>query len=390
MDDIRKEFWADLQADLFTENTAIYLANQRLDQIISTNGWKAHRSVLSNPQIGTYTPHVDIAFTSKTAGKQTLQVDTYKYAAEDIDITEKSQTPYDLLAQSLNSIRKGMMNQVEQKYLSEISNASQTISGAPIAISSVNVLDVIEESEGKMGAYDVPDSSALRAWVIGPRTAAKLRRAKGERETPLGDTVLANGVIGPWNGWTIVQNNNLPWSATLTINTQPTDGDTVTIAGVVFTFKTALGSTVGNVLIGVSAATARANLVSAITGAAGAGTTYVDFTATPAALRASFMLRRKRVITATTAAAMAFAGFGDVSVSSLLTATADGWSNQQQKSVFMHRGAIDLVIQFMKLEVDSKEKGFADLPKGIIGVGTKTFADGADMMVSVTQDASGF
>lgn len=385
MDDIRKEFWADLQLDLFTQNAAFYLANQRLKEVISTDGYKAHRSILSNPQIGTYTPHTDIVFNQKTAVKQTLQVDTFKYAAEDIDKTEKSQTPYDLISQSLNSIRKGMLNQVEQRMLTEISNASQTISGSPVAISSVNVLDIIEESDGKLGAFDVPEDTDLRAWVVGPRTVAKLRRAKGERETPLGDRTLENGVVGAYNGWTIVSSNNLPWTATLTINTQPTDGDTVTIAGVTFTYKTTLGTTPGQVLIGVSAATARANLAAAVTGGSGAGTTYIEI-----ALRSGFMLRRKRVITATTAAAMAFAGYGDISVASALVATADGWSAQQQKSVFMHRGAIDIVIQFLELEIGDKEKGFADLPKGLIGIGAKTFSDGADMMVSVTQDASGF
>lgn len=385
MDDLRKEFWADLQADLFTANTAIYLANQRLEQVISTNGWKAHRPIVSNPQIGTYTPHSDISFSQKTATKQTLQVDTYKYAAEDIDITEKNQTPYDLIAQSLNSIRKGMMNQVEQKYLSEISNASQAISGSPVAVSSVNVLDVFEEAEGKLGAFDAPEDTGMRAVVFGPRTVAKLRRAKGERETPLGDRTLENGVIGPWNGWTVVQNNNLPWSASLTLATQPTDGDTVTIAGVTFTFKTTLGTTAGNVLIGANAAAARANLSAAIAGSAGAGTTYVE-----PALRSGFMLRRKRGIAAGTASPMLFTGYGDISVSETLTAAADVWSAQQQKSIFMIRGSIDLVIQFMKLEITDKEKGFADLPKGIIGVGTKTFSDGADLMVSLTQDASGF
>jgi hypothetical protein len=56
----------------------------------------------------------------------------------------------------------------------------------------------------------------------------------------------------------------------------------------------------------------------------------------------------------------------------------------------MIRGAIDLVVQFMDLKVTDKEKGFAELPKGIIGIGTKTFDDGKDLMVLLDQDASGF
>jgi hypothetical protein len=386
MDDIRKEFWGDLMADMYTVNSAVYLANQRLESIISTNGWKAHRSILSNPQTGTYTPHSDIAFETKSAVKQTLQVDTFEYAAEDIDITEKSQTPYDLLSHSLQSIRKGLLNRVEQKYLSEVVNAGQSISGAPVSVSSTNILDILEEAEGKLGAFDATYETAMRALVLGPRTVAKLRRSKSDRETKLGDDTLENGVIGPWQGWTVVQNNNLPWSATLTLATQPTDGDTVTISGVTFTFKTVLGTTAGNVLIGANAAAARTNLKSAIEGTAGAGSTYVQL-----ANRNKFVIRRKRKVTVTIASNdMQMAGFGDISVSETLTAAADIWSVQKVKACFMIRGAIDLVVQFMDLKVADKEKGFAELPKGIIGIGTKTFDDGKDLMVLLDQDASGF
>lgn len=386
MDALKQEFWGDLQVDMYTANTAVYLANQALHTLISTNGKKAHRPILSHPSIGTYTAHSDISFETKTAEDQYLQVDTFKYAAEDIDITESNQNPYDLTAHSLQSIRKGLMNVVEQKFLSEISNAGQSIQGgAKQTVSATNILDILEEAEGKLGAVDATYETAMRALVLGPRTVAKLRRAKSDRESRLGDTVLENGVVGPWQGWTVVQNNNLPWSATLTIATQPTDGDTVTIAGVTFTFKTTLGTTAGNVLIGANAAAARANLQAAVQGGAGAGSTYVEL-----ANRDKFMLRRKRNVTCTTAQDMAFAGYGDISVSETLTAAADGWSAQEQKAVFMIRGAIDMVMQFIDLEVGSKEKGFAKLPKGIIGVGTKVFSDGSDLMVELVQDASSF
>lgn len=389
MDDIRQEFWGDLQVDLYTANTAIYLANQSLENVISLDGKKAHKPILSHPDIGTYTPHSDISFNTKTATKQTLEVGTFEYAAEDIDITEKNQTPYNLLSHSLKSIRKGLMNRVEQIYLSEITNADHSISGSPITVSSVNILDILEEAEGKLGAFDAPYETSMRAAVFGPRTVAKLRRAKSERETSIGDSVLANGVVGPWQGWNVVQNNNLPWSATLTIDTNPTNGDTVTISGVVFEFHDTLGSVaaghVGVLRHGSTVATSRANLAAAINDTGTAGTTYTQLTA-----KQNFLIRRKRNIAATSAEGMLFTGYGDISVSETFTAATNVWSAQVQKSVFMIRGAIDLVLQFMALEVGDKEKGFADLPKGMIGVGAETFDDGAVLMVQMEQDASGF
>jgi len=386
MDDARQEFWGDLQVDLFVKNSAVYLANQSLEDLIRTDGRKAHRPILSHPQVGTYTPHSDISFETKTATKQTLEVDTFEYAAEDIDITEEKQTPYNLLEHSLASIRAGLSNRVEQEFLGNITDADHDInSGTATLVSSTNILDILEEAEGKLGAFDAPYETAMRAMVFGPRTVAKLRRAKSDRETRLGDSTLKNGVVGPWQGWTVVQNNNLPWSASLKIATKPTDGDTVIISGVTFTFKTTLGTTAGQVLIGATAATARANLKSAIEGGGTVGTDYYVLS-----LRNKFLLYRKRNISCTSAETMVFAGFGDISVSETLTAAADIWSLQKQESVFMIRGAIDMVLQFMDLKVGDKEKGFASLPKGIIGVGTNMFDDGKVLAVNLTQDASNF
>ncbi len=391
MDDVRQEFWGDLQADLYVQNSAVYLANQSLSELISTTGYKVHRPILSHPQVGTYTPHKDISFEEKSASKETLEVDTFEYAAEDIDITESKQSPYDLLGQSLMSIRKGLMNVVEQKFLSEITNAEHDISGSPVEVTTVNILDILEEAEGKLGAFDAPYETAMRAAVLGPRTVARLRRAKSDRESRLGDSVLANGIVGPWQGWTVVQSNNLPWSATLKLATEPTNGDTVTIAGVTFEFQDDLDNVTSGhvgVLCGTNVDTTRAALVACINDSGTAGTDYVQMDA-----KSNFIIRRKRRITATNDNdndEMTLTGFGDIAVSDSLTDTTDQWADQQQESVFMIRGAIDMVLQFMDLKVADKEAGFADLPKGIIGVGTKTFADGALLMVNLTQDVSDF
>jgi len=384
MDDARQEFWGDLQVDLFVTNSAVYLANQSLENLIRTDGRKAHRPILSHPQVGTYTPHSEISFETKTATKQTLEVDTFEYAAEDIDVTEEKQTPYNLLEHSLKSIRRGLNNRVEQEFLGNITNADHDINGGTaIEVTSANILDLLEEAEGKLGAFDAPFETSMRAMVLGPRTVAKLRRAKSDRETRLGDVTLANGVVGPWQGWTVVQNNNLPWSATLTIDTKPIDGDTVVISGVTFEFKDTI-ATAGQVYIGAGVANSRANLKLAVEGGT-VGTAYIAL-----GLRDQFLLYRKRNIGCSSAEAMAFTGFGDISVSETFTADTNVFTAIVQQSVFMIRGAIDMVLQFMDLEVGSKEKGFAKLPKGIIGVGTQMFDDGKVLAVNMTQDASNF
>lgn len=378
------EFWGDLQADLYVENSAVYLANTRGESLISEDGTKMHRPLMSHAQVGTYTPHGGITHNQKTATDQELTVDTFKYASDIIDDTEKSQTPYSLPEHSSRSIRKALMNEVEQEYLSEIANARHAISGGAVALSSSNVVEKFSEATGILGSFDAPATTEMRAAVLGPKTIAELREAGAGRETGLGDRTYSNGIVGPMLGWTVVENNNLPWSATLTIATQPTEGDTVTIAGVTFTFK-ASPSAAGDVDLGANVAETRAHLKAAVEGGSGEGSDYIDLDEMD-----DFILRRKRNVACTSDEAMAFTGFGDIVVAETFTDGTDAWSAQQQSSVFMVRGAIDMVLQLKTLEFDRDPDGFGDIVKGLIGVGTKTFDDGAMLMVKMTQDVSGW
>ena len=388
MDDLKAEFWGDLQADYYTTTSALYLANQTLETVISTEGRKAHKPILSNPSIRDYVAHTDLTFDKKTASKQTLEVNQFPTAAEVIDITEKNQNPYDLLSHSTRGIRQGLINRTEQIFLSQISSAGSAFNGGTyLALDTTNVHDVFEEAAGTLGSFDVPESTDMRVAVFGPRTVAMLRKAHAQRETALGDQVSQNGIIGPWKGWTIVQNNNLPWTATLAMATQPTAGDDWTIMGRKIEFVASLtGANPGAVLRGADAAASRANFIALINGAAGAGTTYVEFDAISA-----FMIRNKRRITAVESSTnVVLSGFGDIVVKENMTAGGNVVTVQRQDSIFMMRGAIDLVMQFMELDIDKKEKGFADLPKGIIGVGAKMFQDGALASFRVPQDVLGW
>lgn len=383
--DAKAEFWGDLQVDLHTENSAFYLMNTSLEGLIKQDGRKAHKPILSISQLATYTPYSDISFEQKSATKQTLEVDTFVTSAEEIDITDEKQTQYDLTGHSAMTVRKGLLNRFEQLYLDKISDAFH--STTKVKLDPANVLDIFEEADSKLGAFDVPSATNLRAGVFGPHAIATMRRLKSERESRLGDSVLGNGYIGPWQGYSMVQNNNLPWSATLGMATNPTDGDTVTISGVVFEFQDDLDDvTAGNVGVlrhAATAATSRANLKLAVEGGAGAGTNYIEMSNVQ-----KFILRKKRNVRCASAADMLFTGNGDIAVSETLTAAADVWSAQTSHGVFMLRGSIDGVMQFMDVNVTDKEKGFAKLVKGLIGVGTKVFTDGSYTMVKVPLDAS--
>ncbi len=396
MDDLKLEIWYEMQDTLFVENTALFLADTDAAAVLSDKGNKVHQPILSKARTGTYTPYQDITYKQQAASKQTLTVDQFKYAAEEIDWTDKRQTSnYNPVAFSAKSMQRNLNNRIEQYFLSKITGAKHIIdgetvggaSGSYLSFTGPTIFDAFESADSKLSSFDVPTMN--RVAVMGPHSVAAIRKLKSQRESPLGDTVLANGIIGSWNGWTIVQNNNLPYSAVLGLATNPTAGDTVTIAGVVFAFVSSLTSAAaGSVLIGADADTTRASLTAAINGDSGAGTTYVEL-----ATEDIFILREKRAITATndnSGNTMTIAGYGDVVVASDLTATADVWASQKQDSYFGVRGAIDLVVQMdpNNIRIIEKEKGFADLVKSLVGFGAYMFDDGARASVDMKMDAS--
>src|SRR5690606_22247315 len=129
------------------------------------------------------------------AEKQTLEVDTFPTAAEIIDITEKNQNPYDLIAHSSGAIRKGLINRTEQIFLSKIADAAHSINGGTaLELAAGNIGDVIQEADGTLGSFDIPTETALRAMVVGPRTLSLLRKVRSDKETALGDSSDSRGV----------------------------------------------------------------------------------------------------------------------------------------------------------------------------------------------------
>lgn len=391
--DLDKQYWsAEMQKTLFVENTAVFLADYEPSRVLAADGRKFHKPIISKPKTGTYTPYSDITLNTLKSSDQELEVDQFKYAAEEIDDTDRKQNFYDAASFAAMSMQKQLNNLIEQHWLSQVSSALNTVdagsvggvAGNAIQLDTSNAVRVFTASHTKLDMQDAP--FAERYAIVGAHTVGVLREVKGGRESTLGDSVLQNGIIGPWQGWTVVQNNNLPYSAVLTMGTNPTANDTVVIAGVTFTFV-ASPTNPGDVDIGSDEDVSRANLTAAINGGAGAGTAYIELNSED-----RFILTEKRSVVATNNNSnntMSIAGYGDIVVSETFTAGGNVWGSQRQKSVFMLRGAIDLAVQMpANVEITRKEKGFADIVKSLEMYKAKAFNDGARVLVNVNLDAS--
>ena len=214
------------------------------------------------------------------------------------------------------------------------------------------------------------------------------------KETALGDRIALNGHAGRYFGFDLFVSNAIGWSSTLEGGTTaPSDGDTVTVNGVVFTFKTTLGTTAGNVLIGATLATALTAIEDAINddeslsaqnGGAGAstvGTNYVELTAA----------NRDKLydITATASGntmTMKAQGYGYIAVSETLTPAALTFTaaKQVQHALMGVANSVDAVIQVTpNLEIKDRD---GKVGKDVVtwtAWGVKTFNEHILKMIDV-------
>lgn len=388
---LNREFWtAAVQRSLWVENTAFYVANTALRNLAAGDGDTVNKPILSYPAMATYTPGTDITTQALTASNEQLSIGTWSAALVTIDDTEKVQSYYQVGQLTADRMMKIHKNKLEQAVLAEVTNSLHSIdagnvggsAGSDISVTTDNVPMIFTAAGTKLNAVDAP--MAGRVAIVGAHTLEQLLLQQANRWTNMGDTVNQVGRIGTLFGWEVVYNNNLRFTASLALASTPTDGDTVSIAGVTFTFK-ATPVLAGAVDIGTDGPTSLDNLVAAINDSGTVGSTYIQLSA-----ENRFLLTSKRSVVAVDGTTeLGITGYGDIVVAETLTAAADVWSAQHQDSLFCVKGAVDLVVQIPpKVEVDRDPDQFADIVKSLLGYGKKTFADGAREMVRVKINAS--
>jgi len=398
LSDLNPEFWAkEAQRSLFVQNKAMAIANTQLRNILAGEGRKAHRTIMSYPASATYTPGTDISVTALTGSKETLEVDTFLSSLVSIDDTEEKQSILALGSMAMRRMMKDHNNRIEQAVLNQISNAQHSLddgnvggtSGNNMVLNTDVVPQVFVSADVQLDAIDAPSEG--RTAVVGAHFMRWLKLQQAGRDTVFGDGVNSRGVVANLFGWDIIQSNNLPYSAVLGMATQPTATDTVTIAGVTFTFVATL-ATAGDLHICSDVDATRLNMAAALNAV---GTSIAEATDTGyTAISADnvFLLRDKRRISAVDSAGsdtLTLSGYGDITVSETFTDATDAWASQLQKSLFCVKGCVDQVVQMPpKIEVGREPKQFADLVKSLLGYGVKTYADGAREMVYVKVDAS--
>ncbi len=391
-------FWAkEAQKSLFVDNKAMAMANTTLRNIVAGEGDTVYKTILSYPASTTYTPGTDLSATVMAGSKETLSIGTWLASLVTIDDTEKRQSIIATGELAAQRMMQDHNNRIEQAVVSEVTNALWTLddgnvggtAGSNATVNTNTVPQFFIAADTKLDAADAP--KAGRTAVVGGHFLGQLKLQQAGRPTVFGDGVNTRGVVTNLFGWDILYSNNLPYSAVLTLTTNPSDADTVSIAGVTFTFKSTLGTTAGNVHICSDAAHSRAALAAALNAVDTSVVSATDAGFVALSSDNVFLLRDKRRISAVddTSSKITLSGFGDIVVAVSMTASVNAWSAQRQDSLFLVAGSIDIIVQIPpKVEVARAPKQFADHVKSLLGYGKKTYADGARQMVRVKVNAS--
>lgn len=258
-----------------------------------------------------------------------------------------------------------------------------TSNGTPITINSTTTPQMVTRMPAKL-RYRNNQTMTNMALVVDSYAAADIEQYLLGKQFSIVESVFKNGYAGPIATAEVYVSENLSADALLSIATTPTDGDTVTINGVVFTFKTTLGVTAGNVAIGGSADAARLNLSELINAP---GTTDAGQVALSAADQLILTDTIKAVAVDSASAntlALSTTGGGRLIVSETLTDATDAWTYSYLNAYFGKKGAIDLVVQDLSpvdMRKTSDRRGTNVFSSYLAGL--KTFADGAKKFLRV-------
>lgn len=401
-------FHAEYQMSHYREPVYQILADTRFESAL-TKGQTISRSYASDVTVNTMGADGSYSTQAITDTAETLTIDKEKEASIYIKKLDELQAHLPLKQKYGRKLANALVNQIDgDVLLATYQGAGTTLddgsfngtSGNAFDLTSSNVVTAFTTAMTKLrlknvvynkrfqGGMSLEVPEGMPTAIITPEVLSFIEIYMGGKDTLLGDQTSRNGYAGYFHGFELFVSNALPWTGTLALATQPTDGDTVVVNGVTFTFKTTLGSTAGNVLIGASNDTAITNLVALIN--APATTTSEGVALTVANQR---LLKNITATADTTNNLMTVvaSGWGTVPVSETLTAVADVWTATKQAVhlIFALSKSVSLVVQ--------KDPSLEENPvSGKIGrdyiawtvYGIKVFVDQAPMIVQLSAKSS--
>lgn len=392
----------------FKEPVYQILADTRLEPDL-TKGQTIARSYASDVQVNTMGADGSYQTQAITDTQETLVINKEKEASIYIKKLDELQAHLPVKQKYARKLAMAMINQIDADVTLAAFQGAGTVmddgnfagvAGNGFIVTPSNVATVFTTAMQKLrlknvvynnrfstsGSLEVP--SGMPIAVISPEILSYIELYLGGKNTLLGDQVSRNGYSGYFMGFNLFLSNALAWTGSFNLTVQPQDGDTVIFNGVVFTFKTTIGSTAGNVLIGGSASAALTNLVALVNAPTVTTAQGVALSTANARLLSNVVATNN-----TTAMGIVAGGTGTVVVSDTCTDVSAIWTTTQQKlnCLFALSKSVMLVIQ----KNPSLEENFVSSKIGRdyitwAAYGIKVFADQAPQIVTLAVNSSAF
>lgn len=374
-----KEIWAKEQQEVFyKENVASKIANTSYaSQLADGDTFNKNKRGALSAQI--ITRGSDMTLDDLTSTWEQLIVNKQFGTAFDYHEFDSIQSAYNQAMLYGRDSGEALSNIVDAYVLAEALNAGSSIDVG--TLSTTNFVSTLSGVWLKLRKKNVSSKNVY--GVISPEVADIAYQYVEARETVMGDKIGENGYIGMYTGIKFYVSNQLTSTAVLGMATNPTNGDTITIGGQVFTAVSTIGTTAGNFLIGASADASRANLAALIN--APATTTANGVALTTNLRRFQNLITAVNDDTADTLTVTA-RGVGVLDVSETLTAGGDTWAaaTQLQHNLFGVVGTPTLIVQRKPsiVEVQKQLQLGKNYLNGVL-FWVQTFSDDATKMVDV-------
>jgi len=248
LNDFKKEYVLRYQDILNKVLVGLKIANTRFE-----SGMKFGDTVtrfildLSAVRVRSFTNLNDRTIDPVTDSTQTMTINVQVGAVFPIARLEKIQAgPLNPAMVAGKNIAIKVATYLDASILAETRNAfavfdtgnltTAAANGTPITLSSTTVPQMVSQTYAKLFANNAPMTNLC--WVLDPYSVSAIGQFPIGKELSNEGTTFKNGFSGPLYGAEVYMSNNLTGEATLLSTGTFSDGDTVTINGVVLTMKT--------------------------------------------------------------------------------------------------------------------------------------------------------
>jgi len=377
-------------ADMVQEDLEKSLLGTELCTMVDIpNGTTKNLPYFSQQKAATYTKYTDVTFKDAKTGNDQLVINQTPMVPFRIDALDVEDNYISMAPELTRSAAYTLKSMIDGDVLAEVLNAKYKYDNDGVGLNtgtltpkalttgaSQNISTVFGMAKAILTNNGV--NSSRLALVVDDFTLVKLQTLGMEVDGSVASDSYLKGFVGRFGGMDVYSTGNLTTSTTLDLATNPTAGDFVEIKGVKFTFASPVGTAAGNVLIGADADATAQNLVAAVNGAAGAGTTYVEVsadnryaldgvTATDGTNLVTFVSKR-----------------GALLAKSTMTAAANDFQAQGINCAIMEKGAIHLSIRdSVKIKTVEETKNLVTNWLIYARYGIKTTTRGAERICRV-------